>query len=134
MDDKLKQLIGIIRQTASAAGQSAGRAVEATGKKAENLVAQTKLNLRIIDLENEINDLYREIGKLVYSSKNDDTIEPTTIEEKIELIEQKDAEIVLTREDLEVLKRTKRCPNPDCGKRCSKDDKFCHSCGAVLED
>lgn len=134
MDDKLRQIINIVRQTATAAGHTAGRAVEATGKKAENLMEQTKLSFRIMNLEGEIDDIYRDIGKFVFAAKNDDTIEPSEIEEKIFLIEEKQAEIEKTHDRLDELKCTKRCPNPDCGKKSSKDDKFCNACGAVLED
>lgn len=134
MEDKIKQIIEIVKSTAVAAGQSAGRAAEATGKKAEEFFEQTKQTLHIIDLENEISDLYREIGKLVYMSRSDDSIDPGEIEEKVLVIDQKREGIEVTRDKLDALKRTKKCPNPSCGKRCAKDDKFCHSCGAVLED
>lgn len=133
MDEKIKNIISAVKTTAVAAGQAAGRAAEATGKKAEEVVEQTKLNLRIVNLESEINDVYREIGKLIYASRSEAGIEPSAIEEKIVLIDEKREEIEDTRAKLDFLKKTKKCPNPDCGKRCAKEDKFCASCGAVLE-
>lgn len=133
MDEKIRNIISTVKTTAAAAGQVAGRAAEATGKKAGEVVEQTKLSLRIIDLESEINDIYREIGKLVHASRSDIGIETEAIEEKLSVIDEKREEIEETRAKLDVLKRTRKCPNPDCGKRCSKDDKFCASCGAVLE-
>jgi ElaB/YqjD/DUF883 family membrane-anchored ribosome-binding protein len=133
MDEKIRNIISEVKTMAVAAGQAAGRAAEATGKKAGEVLEQTKLNLRIIDLESEINDLYREIGKTVYSAKSEAGIETISIEEKIALIDEKRDEIEYTRAKIDVLKKTRKCPNPDCGKRCSKDDKFCSSCGAVLE-
>jgi hypothetical protein len=133
MDDRIKNIISSVKAATIAAGQAAGRAVEATGKKAGEVVEQTRLNLRIIDLECDINELYREIGKLVYTSRNDDGDDTTAIEEKIALIDEKRREIEEIKEKIETLKKTRKCPNPDCGKKCLKDDKFCSSCGAALE-
>lgn len=133
MDDKIKSIISAVKATAVAAGQAAGRAAEATGKKAGEVVEQTKLNLHIIDLESEINDLYKEIGRLVYASKNETGIDTSEIEAKIFRIDELREEIEQTRAKIDVLKRTRKCPNPDCGRKCSKEDKFCSSCGAVLE-
>jgi len=133
MDDKIKSILKAVKATAVAAGQAAGRAAEATGKKAGEVVEQTKLNLHIIDLESEINDLYKDIGRLVYASKNDTVIDTSEIEEKILRIDEKREEIEQARAKIDMLKRTRKCPNPDCGRKCSKEDKFCPSCGAVLE-
>jgi len=133
MDEKLKNLLRAVKTTAVAAGHAAGRAAEATGRKAGEVVEQTKLSLRIIDLEGAINDHYREIGRLVYASKDETVIETSTIEEQIRMIDEKREEIDHIRSKSDSLKRTRKCPNPDCGKRCNKDDRFCASCGAVLE-
>ena len=92
-----------------------------------------KDELRIVDLEGEIKDHYREIGRIVYTSRDDTTIETSTIEEHIAEIDRIMEEIEKLREKIDDLKPTKKCPNPDCGKRCDKDDRFCASCGAVLE-
>lgn len=134
MEDKLKQIISAVKNTAVAAGQTVSHAAEVTGKRAEQILEQTKLNLRIIDLENETNDLFREIGKLVVASRADETFQTGDIEEKIQQIDAKRLEITEINEKLDLLKRSKKCPNPDCGKRCAKEDKFCNACGAVLED
>ena len=104
-----------------------------TGKKAGEVWDQTKMSLRIVDLEGEIKDHYREIGRIVYTSRDDTTIETSTIEEHIAEIDRIMEEIEKLREKIDDLKPTKKCPNPDCGKRCDKDDRFCASCGAVLE-
>lgn len=133
MEEKLKNLLRAVKSTAVAAGQAAGRAAEATSRKAGEVVEQTKLSLRIIDLEGEINGHFREIGRLVYASKDETVIETSTIEEQIRNIDEKREEIERLRGKIDALKRTRKCPNPDCGKRCSKDDRFCASCGAVLE-
>ncbi|MGI6038708.1 MAG: zinc ribbon domain-containing protein [Clostridiales bacterium] len=133
MEDKLKNLLRTIKATAVATGQAAGRVAGKTGKKAGEVWDQTKMSLRIVDLEGEIKDHYREIGRIVYTSRDDTTIETSTIEEHIAEIDRIMEEIEKLREKIDDLKPTKKCPNPDCGKRCDKDDRFCASCGAVLE-
>ena len=133
MEEKLKNLLRTIKATAVATGQAAGRVAGRTGKKAGEVWDQTKMNLRIVDLESEIKNHYREIGRLVYTSRDDTAIETATIEDQIAKIDRNMEEIEELREKIEGLKRTLKCPNPDCSKRCDKDDRFCASCGAVLE-
>ncbi len=133
MEDKLKNLLRTIKATAIATGQAAGRVAEKTSKKAGEVWDQTKMTLRIVELEGEIKNHYQEIGRLVYTSRDDTAIETSTIEEHITEIDRITAEIEQLREKIEAVKPTKKCPNPDCGRRCDKDDSFCASCGAVLE-
>ena len=112
MEEKLKNLLRAVKTTAVAAGHAAGRAAEATSKKAGEVVEQTKLSLRIIDLEGGINDHYREIGRLVYASKDETVIETSTIEEQILKIDEKREEIDQLRSKIESLKRSANAQIP----------------------
>ena len=66
MDTKLQSFLDKVKDTASRTGRSVGRAADAAGKKASEMAAATRLNLRIFDLNTECDVLFRDIGRMVY--------------------------------------------------------------------
>ena len=66
MDKRVKDLLEKVKITAGAAVEAAGKAAESAGKKAGEVVENTKLSLKIFDLNSEIEIAYKEIGRLVY--------------------------------------------------------------------
>ena len=64
MDTKLQSFLDKVKDTASRTGRSVGRAADAAGKKASEMAAATRLNLRIFDLNTECDVLFRDIGRM----------------------------------------------------------------------
>jgi hypothetical protein len=64
------------------------------GKKANDLVEITKINLEIVDLENDIDDLYKEIGIFVFNSYKNGTEIPESIKDKCKIIEEKSLKVM----------------------------------------
>lgn len=58
MDTKLQSFLDKVKDTASRTGRSVGRAADAAGKKASEMAAATRLNLRIFDLNTECDVLF----------------------------------------------------------------------------
>ena len=131
MDPKVKEIIEKVKLTAKAAAEAAGKAAEAAGKKAEELFEVTKINLKIFDLNNEIEILYKEIGRLLYHAHLG-TIdeEENDIQEKLERVDSKNAEIVILKSKINEKKNIRKCAG--CERVWDKDFEYCPVCGAKL--
>ena len=132
MDDKVKEILEKVKQSAVVAGEIAANACEAAGKMAGEVFETTKLNLQIFDLNSEITALYKQIGELVYQAHADADADTANIEEWLGLIDEKKAAFEDLKQRVSEIKRSKKCPNPECGGLCSKNDAFCPKCGAKL--
>ena len=66
MDAKLQSLVGRVKDGTNGIGRSGGRAADAAGRKATEMAAATRLNLRIFDINTECDVLFRDIGRMVY--------------------------------------------------------------------
>lgn len=111
-------------------GVTAAKAADAAGKTAVNMLNATKLNLQIFDLNTEIEILYKEIGKMVYSVHVGNEGDQNALQVKFQLIDEKLSKIRDLQEQLNAQRAEVFCPN--CGKQCKKDDTFCSQCGAQL--
>lgn len=100
------------------------------GKKANDLVEVTKLNLEIVDIENEIDDLYKEIGIFVFNSYQNSTEIPELIKEKCKVIEEKSEKVALLKQKASEFKSTIICP--DCKTENDKANQFCSKCGQKI--
>jgi len=125
MDAKIREMLYRVKNSAVDAGKAAG-------KMANSVVEQAKLNLRIFDLNTEIDVSYKEIGKLVYSVHKGEEVCSEAIQTLIEAIDAKNAEIKQIREKLDSNKAsTLSCPK--CGKAVSESDVYCSGCGYKFE-
>lgn len=111
-------------------GVTAAKAADAAGKTAVNMLNATKLNLQIFDLNTEIEILYKEIGKMVYSVHLGNEEDQNALHVKLQLIDEKLSKIGELQAQLNAQRAAAFCPN--CGKQCRKDDTFCSHCGAQL--
>ena len=101
---------------------AADTAVKAAGmvsQKGTQLVEKTKRNFQVFDLNNEVELLMRDIGRMVYLTH-------TGVE-----TDEKYAAIAAIKEELEAQKTTTVCPV--CGKDCDKNDLYCRVCGEKLQ-
>ena len=130
MDQRVNDVLERMRQTAAQAAQAMGKAADVASKKTNELVSSTKVNLQIFELKNDIEALYKEVGRSVYMAHTGEAVDPQEIDGKIAQIDEKVARLSCLQEELERQRPGKRCPA--CGKACQPEDVFCRFCGQRL--
>ena len=68
MDDKVKELLDRIWDTAAGAADAANQTARAAGKRAGQMVDVAKLNVQLFDLNGEFNDILRQMGQVMYDA------------------------------------------------------------------
>lgn len=115
-------------------GKKASEAYRATADKTGKIAKETKLKIKMGELKSKINDIYEEIGKIVYEKhikKEQLDIEKDLIEQCTNIDVMSDEIEALLKECLE-LKDRKQCPK--CFTEIEKDAKFCPKCGMRQEE
>lgn len=105
--------------------------VDAAAKKTGEVVEISKYKMEAIKINNEIEKLYTQLGRTVYSTikanyENDDLIDGMT-EEIDELLMRLDA----VNEKIGEMKKMSRCPA--CGAKNAQDNYYCARCGERLK-
>ena len=114
-------------------GKKATEAYKVTADKTGKLAKEAKLRMKMGELKSEINDIYEDIGKVVYENhvreeKQDISNE---LEEKCTKIDCLSDEIESYLKQCLELKDKKQCSN--CFVKIEKDVKFCPECGTKQE-
>ena len=130
MDDRVKELLERVKATAVDLGEAAGTTARSAGKYAGQMVDIAKLNVRIFDLKNEINDLLRQVGQVVYDTHQGKEAAEGGLEALLERLDESTAAIDEVKDRIAVLRNARECPS--CGNMCGRDDHFCKECGAQL--
>lgn len=130
MDDRVKELLERVKATAVDLGEAAGTTARSAGKYAGQMVDIAKLNVRIFDLKNEINDLLRQVGQVVYDTHQGKEAAEGGLEALLERLDETTAAIDEVKDRIAVLRNARECPS--CGNMCGRDDHFCKECGAQL--
>lgn len=115
-------------------GKKASEAYKVTADKTGKLAKEAKLRMKIGDLKSQINDIYREIGEIVYEKhtrEGEYDIEKE-IEEKCTKIDVLSDEIESNLKQCLELKDKRQCPS--CFAEIEKDVKFCPKCGTKQEE
>lgn len=115
-------------------GKKASEAYRVTADKTGKIAKETKLKIKMGDLKSKINDIYEEIGKIVYEKhvkKEQIDIEKDLIEQCTNIDVMTDEIESLLKECLE-LKDKKQCSK--CFTEIEKDVKFCPHCGMKQEE
>ncbi len=131
MDDKVKELLNKIKETATIAADAAESAARQVGQKTGDTLEMAKLNMKIFDLNTEIGLSMREIGTIVYDTHTGKVTDENALSEIIKSVDEKNAEIESYRAKLAEFKKSVICPV--CSETCSKGDTFCKKCGAKLD-
>ena len=129
MDDKVRELLDRVRDTAVGAADAANQTARAAGKKAGQMVDVAKLNVQLFDLNGEFNDVLRQLGQVMYNTHLGREAE----EDVSQLLQRADdtaARVAELKSRIADLRQSRSCPA--CGAPCGKGDKFCRSCGASL--
>lgn len=115
-------------------GKKASEAYRVTADKTGKIAKETKLKIKMGELKSKINDIYEEIGKIVYEKhvkKEQIDIEKDLMEQCTNIDVMSDEIESLLKECLE-LKDKKQCSK--CFTEIEKDAKFCPSCGMKQEE
>ncbi|MEG1858578.1 MAG: zinc ribbon domain-containing protein [Pseudoflavonifractor sp.] len=130
MDDRVKELLDRVRDTAVSVSEVAGTTARYAGKCAGQMVDVAKLNMKIFDLKAETADLLRAVGAVVYDTHLGKAGDQSALETILLKIDGNQKDIDELRDRIAVLKNTRSCPA--CGAACGKDDQFCKDCGGAL--
>lgn len=130
MNDTVKELLGKVKATAGKAGEAAGRTLDQAGKKAGELWEITRLNLQMADLQRDIDEVLRKIGKIVYSAHLDPNANTEEVEGMLTLLDGMKSEMSDIRQRIKELRQIKACPS--CEKKLNKEDAYCRHCGTKL--
>ena len=130
MDDKVRELLDRVRDTAVGAADAANQTARAAGKKAGQMVDVAKLNVQLFDLNGEFNDVLRQLGQVMYDTHRgqaEDGEQITALLDRADELSEKTAEL---KERIAALRPAKVCPA--CGPPCGRGDQFCRRCGGSL--
>lgn len=99
-----------------------------TKEKATSISEELKIKGKINDLKQDVEELYLNIGKKVYTElKDGKTVAEEEILEKCEQISKANDEISKLKDKLLSIKKVKNCPS--CGAKLEFDDLYCSKCG-----
>lgn len=113
-------------------GKKIGKTAKTVGKKSEELVEVTKLNISIGNEEDKIKKMLIEIGSEIYGKYAEGEHFEQFIDEKCAQIKQVETNISELRSKIMKIKGQKTCPG--CGKDIEDEVKFCPSCGSKTEE
>lgn len=113
-------------------GKKASEAYKVTADKTGKIAKETKIRIEMGKLKTKINDLYEEIGKIVYEShvKNEE-LTNESVEELCTNIDVLSDQISLMEKECLDLKDKRKCPN--CLKEIDIDNNYCPYCGTKQE-
>ena len=107
--------------------KKASKAYKVTADKTGKIAKETKLKLKMSDLKSKIEEIYENIGEIVYQGyKSEEQIEEK-INEKCKEIDGINKEINSLEEQCIELRDKKICVN--CKQEINKTVKFCPNCG-----
>ena len=101
-------------------------AANITAKKTGELLELTKLNVKAADMQNAMDKLYFEIGKIVYLASKNEMDQTEQIDEKILVIDELGVILRDFRSQIANLRGKIICPQ--CGAENTKDSNFCKKC------
>jgi Ca2+-binding EF-hand superfamily protein len=130
MEDSVREFLEKLRKKAIVMTSAAESTLKEAGRKTSETFEIAKLNMKIFDLNSDIEHTYKKLGELVYSINKGREIQDEEVDSLISAIDTKKKEIEQYRERINLLKNTVICPL--CQGCCSRDDRFCKKCGAEL--
>lgn len=108
--------------------KKASETYKMTKEKTSQISGELKLRNKISNSKENINNLYNEIGKLVYEAhKKGEELSKDDIRPKCEEIAREEEKIEKAEVEILALKKIKKCIN--CGAELDEKDEFCSKCG-----
>lgn len=130
MEDKVKELLDRVRDTAFIAADAAADTARVATRKAGQMVDVAKLNVQLFELNQEFGDTLRQLGQVVYDTHLGKTTGTDAVELLLQRADEQRSKAQEVKNRIADLRQSKPCPA--CGAACGKDDAFCRSCGAQL--
>lgn len=99
--------------------------------KAKELTSRAKTNISIVDIESDMEGLYRALGQLVYNAAQEPGDEAITAkaDEIIGKLKEKEEALSSLRQRSQELRKIKICT---CGRENGSDSEYCSKCGSSL--
>ena len=104
MDEKVKELLEKARLTAGLAADTAVKAAGVVTQKGGQIVEKTRRSFQVFDLNNEVELLMRDIGRMVYLTHTGAETDEGELEEKLAQIDEKYARIGEIKAELEKIR------------------------------
>ena len=130
MNEKVYALLETIRRTAIQVGDTAADAAYGATKKAGELLSVAKLNIRIMELNGQVNTALREVGELLYATHTGTPTDSEVLQTKLVEIDALKAEIDALNAQIGREQAGSVCPT--CGAAVHEDNIFCGECGEKL--
>ena len=111
-------------------GKKASATYKSAAEKTNKIASETKLKLKMNDCKSKINDLYKEIGKIVYQKHVlDGNLDiDNDINNEVNRIQELTSEIESCEKQILDLSDMIQCIN--CKNKIEKTSRFCPVCGA----
>lgn len=103
---------------------------EVACEKSKEIYEISKINLKLFDLNTDLDSLYKDLGKLVFEGQRGAELGDFVIENKVNEITDKLVEINQIKAKKENIKNTIVCDN--CDTIGAKEDDICGNCGFKL--
>lgn len=130
MDDKVKELLDRIKDTASVAADAAADTARVAGRKAGQMVDVAKLNVQLFDLNGEFSDVLKKMGQVMYDTHQGRCGENDGVADLLARADETAEKIAEVKARIADLRQSRTCPG--CGAACGREDKFCRGCGGPL--
>lgn len=111
---------------------NAKSAAQSVGKMAGQFVDMSKLRLNLVELNNEINKRYKELGQFLYEGEKAGGVCESEKAEKIAVLDELYAQFGVVSAQLAALQKKVVCPA--CGRQVDIDSMFCNHCGQKLDE
>ena len=130
MNEKLYELLDAVQRTAVQASSVASDAAYGMGKKANELLAVAKLNIKIMELKGNVKTQMQELGELLYATHTGNPTESDVLLEKLQGIDALYAQIA--EYEAQIGKEAAAPTCSTCGAEVQEDAAFCGECGETL--
>ena len=130
MDDKVRELLERIRGGAQVAADTAADTARVAGRKAGQIVDVAKLNIQLFDLNSDLDEVLRRLGRVMYDAHLGRTEEGESVDQLLARADGINVQREEVKERIAALRQA--CVCPSCGTACARDDAFCKRCGARL--
>lgn len=131
MEDKVKELLERVRDSACVAADCAADTARVARRKAGQMADIAKLNVQLFEVNSDFNETLRRLGQVVYDTHLGKVTGDQTVEELLRQADRQQEKMQQVKGRIADLRQTKACPG--CGTACGKEDSFCHKCGATLD-